>query len=54
MKIGLFGYGKMGRVLERLAPAHGLEIVWNPNRAAVELRREYPAPARGVRVVGPC
>ena len=28
LKIGLFGYGKMGRAIESLAPEHGVEIAW--------------------------
>lgn len=37
LKIGLFGYGKMGRAIESLAPEHGAEIVW---RLDVENRAE--------------
>ncbi len=28
LKIGLFGYGKMGHAIESLAPEHGIEIAW--------------------------
>jgi len=38
LKIGLFGYGKMGRAIESLAPQHGVEIAWRvtqENRAEV-------------------
>lgn len=28
LKIGLLGYGKMGRAIESLAPEHGIEIAW--------------------------
>ncbi len=45
LKIGLFGYGKMGRAIESLAPENGVEIVWridHENRAAAtpELLRQ--------------
>lgn len=45
MKIGLFGYGKMGRAIETLAQAQGHEIVWRitrDNRAGItpDLLRE--------------
>ncbi len=29
LKIGLFGYGKMGHAIESLAPEHCVEIVWH-------------------------
>ena len=32
MKVGLLGYGKMGRMIESLAPAHQVEIVWKIDR----------------------
>lgn len=32
MKIGLFGYGKMGKAIEQLAPANGCEIAWRISR----------------------
>jgi 4-hydroxy-tetrahydrodipicolinate reductase len=32
LKIGLFGYGKMGKIIERLALADGHAIVWAINR----------------------
>jgi dihydrodipicolinate reductase len=32
MKIGLFGYGKMGRAIEALAQQQGAEVVWRANR----------------------
>ncbi len=32
MKIGLFGYGKMGQAIERLAAAEGIEIAWRISR----------------------
>ncbi len=38
LKIGLFGYGKMGRAIESLASGHGVEIAWcitQENRADV-------------------
>ena len=38
MKIGLFGYGKMGQTIERLAPAMGCEIAWKISR---QNRREF-------------
>lgn len=31
-KVGLLGYGKMGRMIESLAPAHDVEIVWKIDR----------------------
>lgn len=40
LKIGLFGYGKMGRTIESLAAEHGVEIAWRisqENRAEVTL-----------------
>lgn len=37
LKIGLFGYGKMGHAIESLAAANGVEIVW---RIDVENRSE--------------
>lgn len=45
LKIGLFGYGKMGRAIESLALEHGVEIAWRitqENRAEVtpELLRQ--------------
>mgnify|MGYP000612014904 CR=1 FL=1 len=45
LKIGLLGYGKMGRAIESLAPQHGVEIAWRitrENRASVssELLRQ--------------
>lgn len=45
LKIGLFGYGKMGRAIESLAPAQDVEIAWRitqENRPDVspELLRE--------------
>lgn len=33
MKIGLFGYGKMGQTIDRLSTAHGIEICWRINRS---------------------
>lgn len=38
MKIGLFGYGKMGKAIERIAEAQGHEITWRISR---ENRTEY-------------
>lgn len=32
LKIGLLGYGKMGRAIESLAPQHGVEIAWRITR----------------------
>ena len=32
LKVGLLGYGKMGKTIERLAPQHGVEIVWRISR----------------------
>jgi 4-hydroxy-tetrahydrodipicolinate reductase len=32
LKIGLFGYGKMGRAIEALAPENGVEIAWKISR----------------------
>ena len=32
MKIGLFGYGKMGMAIEKIAIAKGHEVVWRVNR----------------------
>lgn len=45
LKIGLFGYGKMGRAIESLAPANGVEIAWridhnNRAEATPELLRQ--------------
>lgn len=37
LKIGLFGYGRMGHAIENLAPGHGMEIAW---RIAQENRAE--------------
>lgn len=38
MKIGLFGYGKMGKAIEKIAESQGIEIVWR-------LRRDdHPSP----------
>lgn len=40
LKIGLFGYGKMGCAIESLAPANGCEVVWridHDNRAVATL-----------------
>jgi 4-hydroxy-tetrahydrodipicolinate reductase len=37
LNIGLFGYGKMGRAIEQLAPEYGVNIAWrinHENRAA--------------------
>lgn len=42
LKIGLFGYGKMGRAIEALAAAHDVEIVWRitrENRAEMSTER---------------
>ena len=33
MKIGLFGYGKMGKAIERIAEAQGHQIAWRITRA---------------------
>ncbi|HNE30535.1 MAG TPA: 4-hydroxy-tetrahydrodipicolinate reductase, partial [Saprospiraceae bacterium] len=33
MKIGLFGYGKMGRAIEQIALAQGHDIAWRINRS---------------------
>lgn len=32
MKIGLFGYGKMGKAIEALAQQQGVEVAWRVNR----------------------
>jgi len=32
MKIGLFGYGKMGKAIEQIAEKQGIEIVWRIRR----------------------
>ena len=45
LKIGLLGYGKMGRAIESLAPEHGIEIAWrvtqeNRANATPELLRQ--------------
>lgn len=34
MKIGLFGYGKMGRAIEQIALAQGHDIAWRINRSS--------------------
>ncbi len=31
-KVGLLGYGKMGKMIESLAPAHDVEIIWKIDR----------------------
>jgi 4-hydroxy-tetrahydrodipicolinate reductase len=31
LKIGLLGYGRMGQMIEQLAPAQGAEVVWKIN-----------------------
>lgn len=33
MKLGLFGYGKMGKAIEQIATRQGIEIVWRISRA---------------------
>ena len=32
MKLGLFGYGKMGKAIEQIAEKQGIEIVWRIRR----------------------
>ena len=31
LRIGLLGYGRMGQMIEQLAPAHGAEVIWTIN-----------------------
>ena len=36
MKLGIFGYGKMGKAIEQVAERQGMEIVWRIRRDDVE------------------
>jgi 4-hydroxy-tetrahydrodipicolinate reductase len=38
LKIGLLGYGKMGKAIESVAEAKGLEIVWRISRSNAAMR----------------
>lgn len=35
MRVGLLGYGKMGKAIEALAPRHGVEIAWHAGRTGI-------------------
>lgn len=38
LKIGLLGYGKMGKAIEQLAEEQGVEIVWRISRENIQMR----------------
>lgn len=48
LKVGLLGYGKMGKAIELLSPQYDVEIVWRINRENLADRAELLAQAEVV------